>query len=41
MDGLMMEYQLTLPTLLRRVESYFGAKEVVTRRPDGSWHRYT
>ena len=41
MDGLMMDYQLTLPTILRRVESYFGAKEVVTRRPDKSFDRYT
>ena len=41
MDGLMMEYQLTLPTILRRVESYFGEKEVVTRLPDKSFHRYT
>jgi fatty-acyl-CoA synthase len=41
MDGLMMDYQLTLPTLLRRVEQYFGAKEVVTRLPDKSFHRHT
>ena len=41
MDGLMMDYQLTLPTILRRVESYFGGKEVVTRLPDKSFHRYT
>ena len=41
MNGLMMDYQLTLPTILRRVEAYFGAKEVVTRLPDRSFHRYT
>jgi fatty-acyl-CoA synthase len=41
MDGLMMEYQLTLPTLLRRAEAYFGGKEIVTRLPDRSFHRYT
>jgi fatty-acyl-CoA synthase len=41
MDGLMMDYQLTLPTILRRVETYFGDKEVVTRLPDKSFHRYT
>jgi fatty-acyl-CoA synthase len=41
MDGLMMDYQLTLPTILRRVESYFGEKQVVTRLPDKSFHRYT
>src|SRR5919205_4343544 len=41
MDGLMMDYQLTLPTILRRAEQYFGGKEVVTRLPDKSFHRYT
>jgi fatty-acyl-CoA synthase len=41
MDGLMMDFQLTLPTILRRVENYFGDKEVVTRLPDKSFHRYT
>ena len=29
MNGLMMDYQLTLPTLLRRAETYFGGKEIV------------
>ena len=37
----MMDYQLTLPTILRRVEAYFGGKEVVTRLPDKTFHRYT
>ena len=41
MNGLMMDYQLTLPTILRRAESYFGAKEIVTRLPDRSFHRIT
>jgi fatty-acyl-CoA synthase len=41
MDGLMMDFPLTLPTLLRRAETYFGEKEVVTRLPDKSFHRYT
>jgi acyl-CoA synthetase (AMP-forming)/AMP-acid ligase II len=41
MDGLMMDYKLTLPTILRRAETYFGGKEVVTRLPDKSFHRYT
>jgi len=40
-NGLMMDFQLTLPTLLKRVESYFGDKEIVTRLPDKSFHRYT
>ena len=37
----MMEYQLTLPTILRRAETLFGKKEIVTRLPDKSIHRYT
>jgi acyl-CoA synthetase (AMP-forming)/AMP-acid ligase II len=41
MNGLMMDYQLTLPALLRRAESYYGDKEIVTRLPDRSFHRYT
>jgi acyl-CoA synthetase (AMP-forming)/AMP-acid ligase II len=40
-NGLMMDFQLTLPTLLRRAESYYGGKEIVTRLPDKSFHRYT
>lgn len=41
MRGLMMDYQLTIPTILRRAESLFAKKEVVTRLPDRSTHRYT
>ncbi len=41
MDGLMMDFQLTLPPLLRRAETFFGEREVVTRLPDKSFHRYT
>ncbi len=41
MDGLMMDFQLTLPPLLRRAETFFGDKEIVTRLPDKSFHRYT
>ena len=41
MRGLMMEYQLTLPTILRRAENLFGKKEIITRLPDRSIHRYT
>jgi fatty-acyl-CoA synthase len=40
MDGLMMNYQLTLPTILRRAESLFGKKEIVSRLPDKTIHRY-
>ncbi|MGZ4291489.1 MAG: AMP-binding protein, partial [Gaiellaceae bacterium] len=41
MNGLMMDFQLTLPAVLRRAESYYGGKEIVTRLPDKSFHRYT
>lgn len=37
----MMDYQLTLPTLLRRAETLHGKKEIITRLPDKSLHRYT
>ena len=37
----MMDFPLTLPHLLRRSETYFGEKEIVTRLPDKSFHRYT
>ncbi|MFN2627191.1 MAG: long-chain fatty acid--CoA ligase [Gaiellaceae bacterium] len=41
MDGLMMDFQLTLPALLRRAESYFGRAEIASRQPDKSFHRST
>ena len=41
MKGLMMDYQLTIPTILRRAESLFGEKEIVSRLPDKTIHRYT
>ena len=37
----MMDYQLTLPTILRRAETFFGKKEIISRLPDKSIHRYT
>src|SRR3954470_15854633 len=37
----MMDYQLTLPTLLSRVETYFAQGEIVTRLPSKGWHTYT
>jgi len=40
MNGLMMDYQLTVPTLLRRAEALYQEKEIVSRRPDKSLHRY-
>ena len=39
--GLMMDFQLTLPTILKRAETYFPHQEIVTRMPDRSFHRYT
>jgi fatty-acyl-CoA synthase len=39
--GLMMDFQLTLPTILRRAETYFPHQEIVTRMPDRSFHRYS
>jgi len=41
MNGLTMDYQLTVPALLRRAEALFGAKRIVSRLPDKSYHRYT
>ncbi len=41
MQGLMMDFQLTLPAILRRAETYFPQQEIVTRLPDKSFHRYT
>ncbi|HEY6052463.1 MAG TPA: long-chain fatty acid--CoA ligase [Gaiellaceae bacterium] len=41
MNGLMMDFQLTLPHFLHRAETYYGGKEIVTRLPDKSFHRYT
>src|SRR3954466_1546270 len=50
---MMDDYQLTLPPILRRgggvflgaglrrAETFFGDKEIVTRLPDKSFHRYT
>ena len=41
MNGLMMDYDLTLPAILRRAEKLYGEQEIVTRQPDRSLHRYT
>ena len=41
MDGLNMDYQLNVPAILRRGEELFGDKEIVSRLPDRSWHRFT
>ena len=41
MRGLMMGYQLTLPAILRRAETLFWNKEIVSCLPDKIIHRYT
>src|SRR5882757_1320814 len=41
MDGQMMDFQLTLPHILKRAETYFSRGEIVTRLPDKSFHRTT
>jgi len=41
MNGLIMDYQLTIPAMLRRAETLHFDREVVTRLPDRSCHRYT
>src|ERR687893_1420106 len=41
MKGLIQDYQLTLPAILKRAEDLYGTKEIVTRTPDKSFHRYT
>jgi fatty-acyl-CoA synthase len=41
MDGLMMDFPLTLAHLFERVGLYFGETELVSRRPDKSIHRTT
>jgi fatty-acyl-CoA synthase len=40
-NGLMMDYQLTLPSLLRHAETYHGHVEIVSRTADRSFHRST
>src|SRR5215207_9740430 len=39
--GLTSDFQLTLPYILRRAEQLYGYREIVTRRPDKSFHRHT
>ena len=41
MHGLMMDYQLNVPAILRRGDELYGDREIVSRLPDKSWHRYT
>ncbi len=39
--GLIMDYQLNLPSILRRTEQLYFDREIVSRLPDKSLHRYT
>ena len=41
MDGLMMDYQLNVPAILRRADELYGENEIVSRLPDKGWHTYT
>ncbi|MEK6612738.1 MAG: long-chain fatty acid--CoA ligase [Gemmatimonadota bacterium] len=41
MRGLMMDFPLTLDTIVRRAEQFFPNVEIVGRRPDRSIHRST
>jgi fatty-acyl-CoA synthase len=36
-----MDNQLTIPAILRRAETFFGDKEIISRLPDGSHQRQT
>jgi acyl-CoA synthetase (AMP-forming)/AMP-acid ligase II len=40
MHGLMMDYPLTVNAMFRRAESMFRRREIVSRLPDASIHRY-
>ena len=40
MKGLMMDCQLLIPSILERAESLTGHKEIISRLPDKSIHRY-
>src|SRR5918994_772823 len=41
LEGLVQDFQLTLPYFLRRAEQLYGHREIVTRLPDKSFHRHT
>ena len=41
MHGLIMDFQLTIPAIVRRAEQLHYDREIVTRLPDKSIHRYT
>ena len=41
MKGTMMQFPLTLVSLLERAGKLFPRVEIVSQRPDSSTHRYT
>src|ERR1700730_9695513 len=41
MTGLMMDYPLTLTHILERSAKIYPTREIASRTPDGSMHRYT
>jgi len=41
MNGLIMDFPLTIPAIMRRAELLYADKQIVTRRPDKSIHRYS
>ena len=41
MRGTIMDYPLTLPTILEHAGRLHGDQEIVSRHPDKSIHRYT
>jgi acyl-CoA synthetase (AMP-forming)/AMP-acid ligase II len=41
MQGLMMDYQLTMDRILEHANRLFPHKRITTMQPDGSLHRYT
>ena len=41
LNGLIMDYELTIPSMLRRAEQMYYDREIVTRLPDKSRHCHT
>jgi fatty-acyl-CoA synthase len=41
MQGLMMDYQLTMDRILEHANRVYPHKRIKTKLPDGSWHEYT
>ncbi|MFQ5706970.1 MAG: AMP-binding protein, partial [bacterium] len=41
MQGLMMDYPLTMDRILEHANRIFPKKQIITRLPDGTMHRYS